>query len=59
MLKMLIMSCYKRRSAGSWTKLKKYDFSAPVLKATEARLLLATAVANGFKVMKTDMEQES
>ncbi len=33
------------------------DLYAPVLKAAEARLLLALAAANGAKVVKTDTKQ--
>ncbi len=33
------------------------DLYSPVLKATEARLLLALAAAEGAKVIKTDTEQ--
>ncbi len=33
------------------------DLYAPVLKAAEARLLLALAAANGDKVIKTDTKQ--
>ena len=36
---------------------KETDLYAPVLKAAEARLLLALAAANGDKVIKTDTKQ--
>ena len=36
---------------------KESDLYAPVLKATEARLLLALAAAEGAKVIKTDTKQ--
>ncbi len=37
--------------------VKETDLYAPVLKAAEARLLLALASANGDKVIKTDTKQ--
>ena len=36
---------------------KETDLYAPVLKAVEARLLLALAAAEGAKVIKTDTKQ--
>ena len=36
---------------------RESDLYSPVLKATEARLLLALAAAEGVKVIKTDTKQ--
>jgi hypothetical protein len=37
--------------------LKETDLYAPVLKAAEARLLLALAAANGYRVLKSNTKQ--
>ncbi len=49
------MYVHKRGSAG--VSFKQTDLYAPVLKAAEARLLLALAAANSDKVIKTDTKQ--
>ena len=48
---------HKRGSADSGRRFQESDLYAPVLKAAEARLLLALAAANGAKVVKTDTKQ--
>ena len=47
----------KRGSADSGSQLQESSLYAPILKAAEARLLLALAAANGAKVVKTDTKQ--
>ena len=47
----------KRDQQIAGVSFKETDLYAPVLKAAEARLLLARAAANGDKVIKTDTKQ--
>ena len=45
------------RKRGPGVSFQKSDLYAPVLKAADARLLLALAAAEGAKVVKTDTKQ--
>jgi hypothetical protein len=47
----------KRGPTDSWSQLQESDLYSPVHKATEARLLLALAAAEGAKVIKTYTKQ--
>ena len=53
-LKCKVRLCVRGDQQISGASLKESDLYAPVLKATEARLLLAFAAAEGAKVVKTD-----
>jgi hypothetical protein len=46
--------CAQRDQQISGASFQESNLYAPVLKSTEARLLLALAVANSAKVIKTD-----
>ena len=47
----------RKRGPADFGSFQESDLYAPVLKSTEARLLLALAAANGAKVVKTDTKQ--
>jgi hypothetical protein len=56
-LKVKERMCVGRDQQIAGVSFKETDLYAPVLKAAEARLLLALAAANGGKVLKTDTKQ--
>ena len=49
--------CARGDQQESGVSFQESDLYAPVLKAAEARLLLALAAAEGAKVVKTDTKQ--
>jgi hypothetical protein len=51
------MQCVFMRKRGPGVSFSESYQYAPVLKATEARLLWALAAAEGAKVVKTDSKQ--
>ena len=56
-LKVKARMCVRGDQQIAGVSFKETDLQAPVLKAAEARLLLALAAANGDKVIKTDTKQ--
>ncbi len=56
-LKVNARLCVRGDQQIAGVSFKETDLYAPVLKAAEARLLLALAAANGNKVIKTDTKQ--
>ena len=56
-LKVKARICVRGDQQIAGVSFKETDLYAPVLKAAEARLLLALAAANGDKVLKTDTKQ--
>ncbi len=56
-LKVKAPMCVRGDQQIAGVSFKETDLYAPVLKAAEARLLLALAAANGNKVLKTDTKQ--
>ena len=56
-LKCKVRLCARWDQQISGVSFQESDLYAPVLKSTEARLLLALAAANGAKVVKTDTKQ--
>ena len=56
-LKCKVCLCARGDQQESGVSFHESDLYAPVLKATEARLLLALAAADGAKVVKTDNKQ--
>jgi hypothetical protein len=57
MLNCKVRLCARGDQQISGVGFKESDLYAPVLKTTEARLLLALAAAEGVKVIKTDTKQ--
>ena len=56
-LKCKVRLCTRGDQQISGVSFQESDLYAPVLKSTEARLLLALAAANGAKAVKTDAKQ--
>ncbi len=56
-LKVKARMCVRGDQQKAGVSFKETDLYAPVLKAAEARLLLALAAANGDQVIKTDSKQ--
>jgi hypothetical protein len=56
-LKCKVCLCARGDQQIPGVSLRESDLYSPVLKATEARLLLALAAAEGAKVIKTDTKQ--
>ena len=56
-LNIKVCLCERGDQQISGVSFKESDLYAPVLKATEVRLLLALAAAEGAKVVKTDTNQ--
>ena len=56
-LKCKVRLCSRGDQQIPGASFQETDLYAPVLKSTEARLLLALAAANGAKVVKTDTKQ--